>query len=538
MSLTRIGSIGINTGIAFAGVTTIVTLNTANDALSIGATVNVGSGITLGASGDIFATGVSTVTTLKVGSGVTVSSDGDIFATGVCTATSFSGSGANLTGIDTDLVSDTSPQLGGNLDVNTKNIVFGDSSGATDDRLTFGAGTDLSIYHDGSRSVIAESGTGPLRLSTDEFQLMNVAQDETMIYAAQNLGVSLNYDSSTKLQTTSIGNQVTGQFVVPDGGNNTGNNNITFGSDNDCHVYHNGTDFYVVNTTGKLDLRAKAGEKSIVANPDGAVELYHDNSKKLDTDSEGISVTGTVKINNTSSVGDYNGGADDMLIGTHSGNHGITILSGTSNGGYIMFSDNNGGGVNAYRGQIEYAHSSDYMRFITDSTERLRITSSGHVQITSGNLEFANGAGIDFSNVPDGSRSIDSDGNKLDDYEEGTYTITALNDGGATLTSNRANYTKIGNTVRLSGSFTITATNGTNNNQARFSIPFASSISTYYVAHGNTVTNTTYSGDVLSATIENNGSYMLFNPNTGMAGRTWSQLGLNSRFDFDVVYRI
>ena len=55
MSLTRIGSIGINTGIAFAGVTTIVTLNTANDALSIGSTVNVGSGITLGASGDIFA---------------------------------------------------------------------------------------------------------------------------------------------------------------------------------------------------------------------------------------------------------------------------------------------------------------------------------------------------------------------------------------------------------------------------------------------------------------------------------------------------
>ena len=61
MSLTKIGSIGINTGIAFAGVTTIVTLNTANDALSIGATVNVGSGITLGASGDIFATGITTV---------------------------------------------------------------------------------------------------------------------------------------------------------------------------------------------------------------------------------------------------------------------------------------------------------------------------------------------------------------------------------------------------------------------------------------------------------------------------------------------
>ena len=101
MSLTRIGSIGINTGIAFAGVTTIVTLNTANDALSIGATVNVGSGITLGASGDIFATGVSTFSgNLKVGSGVTISPDGDGFYTGVVTATTFSGAlaASNLTG--------------------------------------------------------------------------------------------------------------------------------------------------------------------------------------------------------------------------------------------------------------------------------------------------------------------------------------------------------------------------------------------------------------------------------------------------------
>ena len=130
-----------------------------------------------------------------------------------------------------------------------------------------------------------------------------------------------------------------------------------------------------------------------------------------------------------------------------------------------------------------------------------------------------------------------SDNNKLDDYEEGTYTITALNDGGATLTSNRANYTKIGNMVRISGSFTITATNGTNNNQARFSLPFTSSINSYYVAHGNTITSTGYTGVVLSATIENSAPYMIFNPSVGMASRSWSQLG-NNRFDFDVVYRV
>ena len=40
-------------------------------------------------------------------------------------------------------------QLGGTLDVNSQLINFGDSSGATDDRLNFGATQDSSIYHNG-----------------------------------------------------------------------------------------------------------------------------------------------------------------------------------------------------------------------------------------------------------------------------------------------------------------------------------------------------------------------------------------------------
>ena len=187
MSLTRIGSIGINTGIAFAGVTTIVTLNTANDALSIGATVNVGSGITLGASGDIFATGVSTFSgNLKVGSGVTISPDGDGFYTGVVTATTFKGDGSQLTGVNSDVVDDTSPQLGGNLDVNTKNINFGDSASSSDDRLNFGAGTDLSIYHDGTNNRIENfNASAQLRFLSDNHYFIN--KDDNEAYAKLSL---------------------------------------------------------------------------------------------------------------------------------------------------------------------------------------------------------------------------------------------------------------------------------------------------------------------------------------------------------------
>ena len=53
-----------------------------------------------------------------------------------------------------NVVEDTTPQLGGNLDVNAKNINFGDSASSSDDRLNFGAGTDLSIFHDGSDNTI------------------------------------------------------------------------------------------------------------------------------------------------------------------------------------------------------------------------------------------------------------------------------------------------------------------------------------------------------------------------------------------------
>ena len=112
MALTKIGSIGINTGIAFAGVTTIVTLNASDNVLSVGGTVNFVSDVSIGGTVSIAGTltyedvtnvdAVGLITArdgIKVGSGITLSVDGDVFATGVVTATSFVGSGSGLTGV-------------------------------------------------------------------------------------------------------------------------------------------------------------------------------------------------------------------------------------------------------------------------------------------------------------------------------------------------------------------------------------------------------------------------------------------------------
>ena len=104
MSLTKIGSIGINTGIQFAGVTTISTLNSSSNVLSVGGTVNFVSDVSIGGTVSIAGTltyedvtnvdAVGLITArngIVVGSGITLSVDGDIFATGGATATKFVG---------------------------------------------------------------------------------------------------------------------------------------------------------------------------------------------------------------------------------------------------------------------------------------------------------------------------------------------------------------------------------------------------------------------------------------------------------------
>ena len=122
--------------------------------------------------------------------------------------------GSNLTGINTDLVSDTSPQLGGNLDVNTKNINFGDSSGSSDDRLNFGADTDLSIYHDGTNNIISSNTSGKqlimsanseVRLTGTKTRIMDENNSETCAVFVPDGTVQLFFDNQQKFSTESNG---------------------------------------------------------------------------------------------------------------------------------------------------------------------------------------------------------------------------------------------------------------------------------------------------------------------------------------------
>ena len=132
-----------------------------------------------------------------------------ITASGTIAANSYTGDGSSLTGINTDLVADTTPQLGGNLDTNGNDITFGDN-----DKAIFGASSDLQIYHDG-QSRIKDAGSGHLILMADaDVRITDSTGNETKASFVTDGAVNLSHNGNTKFSTTSTGIDVTGNIIV------------------------------------------------------------------------------------------------------------------------------------------------------------------------------------------------------------------------------------------------------------------------------------------------------------------------------------
>ena len=206
MALTKIGSIGINTGIKFTGVTTITTLNSATDTLTIGGPVSIAGTLTYEDVTNVDSIGVVTARDgVKVGSGITLSPDGDIFFTGIMT-----GNGSGLTGVaNTDVIF-------------TDKISLPDSSAGS---INVGLGSDLQIYHDSNHSYVKDAGTGELRLAGN-VRVTNGDASETQALFTPDGAVELYHNSSKKLETASGGVTVTGTLaataVTGDGSGLTG----------------------------------------------------------------------------------------------------------------------------------------------------------------------------------------------------------------------------------------------------------------------------------------------------------------------------
>ena len=86
-----------------------------------------------------------------------------------------------------------------------------------------------------------------------------------------------------------------------------------FGASSDLQIYHDGNESYIKDGgTGNLriisdgsgvEINKNTTEYMIRALTDGAVELYHDSNKKLETTSTGIDITGTATMDGLDSSG-------------------------------------------------------------------------------------------------------------------------------------------------------------------------------------------------------------------------------------------
>tara|TARA_R110001606_G_scaffold65436_1_gene151399 strand:+ start:78 stop:2726 length:2649 start_codon:yes stop_codon:yes gene_type:complete len=200
--------------------------------------------------------------------------------------------------VPTELIVDgaiTSAKLDTNLAISGTLGVTGEVTLAThlnmgnNDKIKLGASGLLEIYHDSSNGYISNS-TGNLYIGDTNGNVHIQAKlNEDSIVAAADGAVTLYHDNSAKLATSSAGVSVTGNATFADNGK------AVFGTGSDLQIHHDGTNNLIQGSAGVvLYIQAKEGENSILAVPDGAVTLYHDNSAKLATASGGVTVTGTL----------------------------------------------------------------------------------------------------------------------------------------------------------------------------------------------------------------------------------------------------
>jgi len=263
------------------------------------------------------------------------------------------------------VVDDTSPQLGGNLDTNDKNIQFGDSSGATVNRLQLGASptSDLQIWHDGTNSNIV-NGTGSLIIADTSGDVkIQGKYGEQSIVANNDGSVELYHDNSKKLETTSTGATITGGLTANVTGDGT--EVLRLGTERPWAFLQRST-----GATSSLSFRSTVDSKTfdienedgglvarfIANNTTGLVSLYYGGSQRFITTSEGAQINSNLLVTST------DGGATedptlDLYRNSASPADGDVL-------GHIDFSGENSAGE-----KIVYAQINTDTADVTDGTE-------------------------------------------------------------------------------------------------------------------------------------------------------------------------
>jgi len=283
--------------------------------------------------------------------------------------------------------------------------------------------------------LIADSGGGTIALKAPATTTSNAAVTLKLPVADGGANQLLKTDGSGNLGWAT--DSATDSSKMPlAGGTFTGNTlyndsvKAKFGTSSDLQLYHDGTNSYITNSTGALDLLADSFRFANAANGEylakftanGAVELRYDDSTKLETTSSGISVTGDIATSGHVDLTDNKKlllGTDDDIEFYSSGSHGYLIndtgvMYVRTDGFYINSGDNSEAlaafNFNGYVG-LYYDHSKKLETYASGVLVTGNLKSTGNTYIgnlvdspgdsSSGHLYF--GASNDLTIYHDGT---------------------------------------------------------------------------------------------------------------------------------------
>ena len=390
--------------------------------------------------GTLTVDGVITATDkLSVGAAVTSNVSG-INVTGIVTATSFSGSGANLTGITGTTINNNANNrvITGS---GTANTLEGESTLTYDGTFLTATSNNFVLKGIDTNASNAESfiqlNAGKIFYHSDE----NNAASGSGHYFHVDGSEKVRIDAGGKLLlgTTTAGQTGEADALTVYQAGHTGITIRTGGTSNNTAIY------FADGTSGDQNYR-------------GSITYTHsgDNLVFKTAAAERLRILsdGRVLIGTTTGAA-FSSRRFTVSDTTSGGTTAIEIRSATNGTGRLYFTDStNSSDAGSYAGKVLYDHTDDHMGFWTNgNAERVRVESNGDLKVNDGNLIIGTaGHGIDFSATNPGN-SQTSHAELLDDYEEGVFTVTC--DNSVTLSQNEMRYTKIGNLVNVSGMITV-----------------------------------------------------------------------------------
>jgi len=243
----------------------------------------------------------------------------------------------NFTNLNTDKAELSGATFTGEIVANA-GIALGDN-----DKVTFGAGDDLQIYHDGSTSYIDDSGTGNLVIKSEDFYVYGSATLEPKIRAITNAEVGLYHNGLEKLATTATGIDVTGTATMDGltvGGSGVQANLLsTNASENYLYMKNTEGSVYIGQDAGALQFWSGGNTGGVGAEVALKIDGNNDISFYEDTGTTPKLVWSAANedLNFADNVKATFGAGDDLQI-YHSGSHSIIADVGT---GDLLLRGNN-----------------------------------------------------------------------------------------------------------------------------------------------------------------------------------------------------